>query len=131
MIWRRRWASNTSVCRWSAGCAAAPAPAPTRSEFEDLRDAVAASSGARDAVQAQCRAAVLTKPADERALMGAMLDVDTAEVPDAYCARLVAAIVRGDVSYADFVAMTEGNADPALLRRFLRSMRLDPSAVAI
>lgn len=114
-----------------AGCATAPDPAPTRTEFEDLRDAVAVDRGARDAVQAQCRTGVLLKPEDEQALMGAMLDVDTVEVPDVFCARLVAAIARGDVSYADFVAMTAGSADPAILRRFLRTMRLDPSAVAI
>jgi hypothetical protein len=128
---QQRWIGMALSGLLLTGCAAASAPAPTRSEFEDLRDAVTASSGARDAVQAQCRAAVLTKPEDERALMGAMLDVDTLEVPDAFCARLVAAIARGDVSYADFVAMTEGSADPALLRRFLRTMRLDPSALAI
>ena len=33
--------------------------------------------------------------------------------------------------YADFVAMTEGSEDPQLLRRFIRALRLDPSAVAI
>lgn len=125
------WMGLTLAGLLLAGCAAAPDPAPTRMEFEDLRDAVAGSRDARDAVQAQCRTDLLRKPQDEQALMGAMLDVDTAEVPDVYCARLVAAIARGDVSYADFVAMTEGSADPAMLRRFLRSMRLDPSAVAI
>ncbi|MGD9508638.1 MAG: hypothetical protein AB7I59_07725 [Geminicoccaceae bacterium] len=128
---QRWWLGSTLAGLLLAGCATASDPAPTRTEFEDLRDAVAANRGARDAVQAQCRADVLLKPQDEQALMGAMLDVDTVEVPDIFCARLVAAIARGDVSYADFVAMTEGSADPAILRRFLRSMRLDPSAVAI
>jgi hypothetical protein len=85
----------------------------------------------RDAVQAQCRADVRLKPADEQALIGAMLDIDPPAVPDQFCARLVAAIARGDMSYPDFVAITEGSEDPQLLRRFLRSMRLDPSAVAI
>lgn len=128
---QQRWTGLALAALILAGCATVPDPAPTRSEFEDLRDAVVTSRGVRDAVQAQCRADVVLKPGDEQALIGAMLDVDTAEVPDVYCARLIAAIARGDVSYADFVAMTEGSADPAMLRRFLRSMRLDPSAVAI
>ena len=44
-------------------------------------------------------------------------------------AEFDAAIVRGDVSYADFVAFQQGSTDPAMLRRFLRAMRLDPSAL--
>jgi hypothetical protein len=127
----QRWLSVTLLGLLVGGCASAPDAAPTRSEFEDLRDTVATSRGARDALQARCRADVVLKSGDEQALIGAMLDVDTAEVPDVYCARLIAAIARGDVSYADFVAMTDGSADPAMLRRFLRTMRLDPSAVAI
>ena len=106
-----------------AGCAMASDPPPTRTEFEDLRDAVAVNRGARDAVQAQCRADVLLKPQDEQALIGAVLDVDTVEVPDIFCARLVAAIARGDVGYADFVAMTEGSLGYILQQALLNQLR--------
>jgi hypothetical protein len=126
-----RSAGLLTACFLLAGCAAAAPPTPSRSEYEHLQGAVAGSADVRDAVQAQCRADVQLKPADEQALIGAMLDIDPSAVPDQFCARLVAAIARGDMSYADFVAITEGSEEPQLLRRFLRSMRLDPSAVAI
>ena len=64
-------------------------------------------------------------------MLGALLDLDTDQVALGFCARTLAGIARGDVSYADFVAMTEGSEDPQLLRRFIRALRLDPSAVAI
>ena len=48
-----------------------------------------------------------------------------------FCARTLAGITRGDVTYADFVSMAEGSDDPRILRRFIRALRLDPSAVSI
>lgn len=102
----------------------------SEAEFEDMRAAMAASLTARDTVATQCRGEMAARPENDQALMGAMLDVDTAQVPQEFCARLVAAIARGDVNYADYVAITKGDIDAALLRRFLRAIRLDPSAVA-
>jgi hypothetical protein len=114
-----------------AACAAAPAPPPTPAEFETLRDVLATSPEARAALEAQCRADLATKPTAEREMLGALLDLDTDQVPQGFCARTLAGITRGDVTYADFVAMSAGSDDPQLLRRVIRALRLDPSAVAI
>lgn len=115
-----------------AGCATtAPVQPPTAAEFETMREVLAASPEARAAIQADCREDLAAKPAAERAMLGALLDLDADQVPGGFCARAVAGITRGDVSYADFVAMSAGSEDPELLRRFIRALRLDPSAVAI
>lgn len=128
------------VCRLAllmpflAGCVGAatkPAAAPTPAEFETMREVLASSPEARAAIEAQCRNDVARKPADERAMLGALLDLDPDDVAMGFCERTLAGITRGDVGYADFVAMTEGSDDPQLLRRFIRALRLDPSAVAI
>jgi hypothetical protein len=116
------------------GCAVTAPPAeapPTAAEFEQMRDVLATNPEARTAIEAQCRIDVEGKPEDERAMLGALLDLDADRVPDIFCRRALAGITRGDVSYADFVAMTEGSEDPNVLRRFIRALRLDPSAVAI
>jgi hypothetical protein len=125
---RRRWLGVVAASLVLAGCATTPDPVPSRSEFEDMRDVLASNPSERAAVEAECQTEMKRRPDDEQAMMGAMLDLDTAEVPQAFCGRLFAAIVRGDVSYADFVAFQQGDTDPAMLRRFLRAMRLDPSA---
>ena len=117
-----------------AGCAGTTTPTaqpPTPAEFESMREILASSPEARAAIQAECRDDVASKPADERAMLGALLDLDTDQVALGFCERALAGITRGDVSYADFIAMTEGSEDPQLLRRFIRALRLDPSAVAI
>jgi hypothetical protein len=114
-----------------AGIATPPAPPPTAAEFETMREVLASSPEARAAISAQCRDDVARKSADERAMLGALLDLDADEVALGFCERTLAGITRGDVTYADFVAMTEGSDDPQLLRRFIRALRLDPSAVAI
>ena len=116
------------------GCAStaqSPAPPPTAAEFETMREVLASSPEARAAISAQCRDDVARKSADERAMLGALLDLDADEVALGFCERTLAGITRGDVTYADFVAMAEGSDDPQLLRRFIRALRLDPSAVAI
>ena len=112
-----------------AACATPPPPSPA--EFATMRDVLAASPEARAAVERQCRAEVAAKPTGEREILGALLDLDTDEVPQGFCARTVAGITRGDVTYADFVAISTGSEDRQLLRRFIRALRLDPSAVAI
>ena len=126
---RRWWAGVLLGSLLLGGCAVAR-PTTSEADFEDMRTAMAENRTARDAVAIQCRGEIATRPADEQALIGAMLDVDTSEVPAEFCARLVAAIARGDLDYADYLAIADGNIDPALLRRFLRAIRLDPSAVA-
>jgi hypothetical protein len=127
---QRRWLGMVAVGIGLSGCATKPAPALSQSEFENVRDEMASSPSARDAVRRQCRADMQREPEDERALIGAMLDLDTAEVAEVFCARFVAAIARGDVSYADFIGLEQVDGDPAALRRILRAIRLDPSAVA-
>ena len=107
------------------------AKGPDRIQFDSMRDTLAASPEARAAVEAGCRAQTQAKPQAEREMIGAMLDLDPDEVASAFCARFVAGIARGDLSHADFVAMAEGSDDPQVLRRFIRALRLDPSAVAI
>lgn len=126
---RRRWLGVVVAGLVLAGCATGPGPTPSQSEFEDMRDVLASNPGERAAVEAQCQTEMRQRPTDERAMMGVVLDLDTDEVPQAFCSRLYAAIVRGDVSYADFVAFQQGRTDPAMLRRFLRAMRLEPSAL--
>lgn len=126
---RRRWIGLVAASLLLAGCATTPDPVPSQSEFEDMREVLATNPSGRAAVEAECQTEMKRRPDDEQAMMGAMLDLDTAEVPEAFCGRLFAAIVRGDVSYADFVAFQQGSTDPAMLRRFLRAMRLDPSAL--
>lgn len=126
---QRAWAGMLVGCLLLGGCATAE-HTTSEADFEDMRTAMAENRTARDAVAIQCRGEIAARPEEEQALMGAMLDVDTTEVPAQFCARLVAAIARGDLDYADYVAITEGDADPALMRRFLRAIRLDPSAVA-
>jgi hypothetical protein len=118
-----------------AGCAAGgasggPTP-PTAQEFENMRAALAASPEARAAVEVECQDDVAQKPAADRAAIGALLDLDPDAVVAGYCARMVAGFARGDLSYGDFVAMSEGSTDPQLLRRFIRTLRLDPSAQSI
>ena len=117
-----------TACAETAG---PPAPQPTAAEFESMREVLASSPEARAAVQAECRDDVASKPANERAMLGALLDLDADQVALGFCERALAGITRGDVTYADFIAMTEGSEDPQLLRRFIRALRLDPSAVAI
>jgi hypothetical protein len=115
-----------------AGCATADtAPPPTRAEFEGMRETLATNSEARLAVEAQCRDDLGRKPVSDREMLGALLDLDPGEVVPAFCARTVAAIARGDVNFADFVALSDGSEDPQLLRRYIRALRLDPSAKAI
>ena len=126
---QRWWAGMLVGGHLLGGCAASH-PTTSEADFEDLRAAMTASRTARDTVAVQCRGEIAARPEDERALIGAMLDVDTTDVPAEFCARLVAAIARGDLDYADYVAISEGGTDPALIRRFLRAIRLDPSAVA-
>ena len=116
------------------GCAGAEAPSgppPSAGEFQQMRDLLATDPQARATLVAQCRLDVERKPEADRAMLGALLDLDPDRVPDVFCQRALAGITRGDVSYADFVAMSEGSEDPAVLRRFIRALRLDPSAVAI
>ena len=125
---RRRWLGLVAVGMGLSGCATKPAPELNKAEFENVRDQIVSSPSARDAVRVQCQADLQREPEDERALIGAMLDVDTTKVPEVFCARMVAAIARGDVSYADFVGLKEVAGDPAALRRILRAIRLDPSA---
>ncbi len=117
-----------------AGCAGPQAPGqapPTAAEFEQMRDVLATNPRARSTIEAQCRNDVDRKPEAEREMLGALLDLDPEVVASAFCERAVAGITRGDVNYADFIAMTEGSEDPQILRRFIRALRLDPSAVAI
>jgi hypothetical protein len=116
------------------GCAATeppPDPPPTAAEFEQMREVLATNPEARTAIEAQCRIDVEHKPEAERAMLGALLDIDADRVAGTFCRRALAGITRGDVSYADFVAMSEGSDDPNVLRRFIRALRLDPSAVSI
>jgi hypothetical protein len=115
------------------GCATTPPPAspPTPAEFANMREVLASNPEARAAIEAQCRTDVARKPAAEREMLGVLLDLDSDEVAGAFCARTVAGIARGDVTYADFVALSAGDHDPQALRRLLRALRLDPSAVAI
>ena len=125
----RRWVGLMVASLVLAACATTPDPTLSQSEFEDMRDVLASNPSERAAVEAECQTKMRQQPGDEQAMMGAMLDLDTAEVPQAFCGRLFAAIVRGDVSYADFVAFHQDRTDPEMLRRFLRAMRLEPSAL--
>lgn len=127
---QRRWLGLVAVGLGLSGCATKPSPELSQSEFEKVRDQIVSSPSARDAVRVQCQADLQHQPKDEQALIGAMLDVDTTEVAEVFCARIVAAIARGDVSYADFISLEQEDSDPAALRRLLRAIRLDPSALA-
>ena len=96
-----------------------------------MRAALAASPEARAAVEVACQDDIARQPAADRAAIGALLDLDPDVVVAGYCARMVAGFTRGDLGYADFVALSEGSTDPELLQRFVRSLRLDPSAQSI
>ena len=116
------------------GCTALvppPEPPPTAAEYEGFREQLAGNPELRAAIEGQCRFDVERKPQAELAMLGALLDIDADRVPGTFCRRALAGITRGDVSYADFVAMSEGSGDADVLRRFIRALRLDPSAVAI
>jgi hypothetical protein len=132
---RRRLAGSTALLLLLVASCAGPQPPatspPTAAEFEQMRDILASNPEARAFMEAQCRSDVDRKPEVERAMLGALLDLDPDRVASGFCARALAGITRGDVSYADFVAMTKGSEDPQILRRFIRALRLDPSAVAI
>ena len=125
-----RWLGMMAIALALAGCATKPAPTLSQAEFENTRDALAADPAARTALAAACRADMQREPEDERALIGAVLDVETDEVAEVFCARFIAAISRGDLSYADFEALKADGGDPAALRHFLRVLRRDPSAVS-
>lgn len=126
---QRRWLGLVAAGLLLAGCATKPDPDLSRSEFEGLRQVMASNPGARYDFQTGCESEMRGRPDDELALVGAMLDVDLADAPTAFCARFAAAVVRGDLDYADYIAFQQDGADPAALRRFVRAMRVDPSAV--
>ena len=113
-----------------AGCAAAP-PIPDRAQYEFARQALATDAEARATMESSCAERLRQRPEDERAAVSALLDVGIDEVDRVYCERIVAAIVRGELDFADFVALDGGSDDPALLRRLIRALRQEPEGLAI
>ena len=121
----RRLPSGCWSSRWPAAPAPLPAPhaaRPRRSSRNCARrwPPARGAGGGGSGVPGRRRA---PKPAADRAAIGALLDLDPDVVVAGYCARMVAGFARGDLGYADFVALSEGSTDPELLRRFVRSLR--------
>ena len=117
-----------------AGCAATsppPSPAMSRAEFEQGRAALSKDRDVRDAVAIGCRQELGHLPPRRRDEIGAVLDLDSREVVPVFCDRLIAAIVRGDLSYADFEQSFDEDPDPQVLRRVLRALRIDADAQSI
>ena len=98
---RRRWLGMVVAGLVLAGCATKPDPTPTQSEFEDMRDVLASNPSERAAVEAQCQTEMRQRPTDERAMMGVVLDLDTDEVPQAFCSRLYACLLYTSPSPRD------------------------------
>jgi hypothetical protein len=82
-------------------------------------------------MESSCAERLRQRPEDERAAVSALLDVGIDEVDRVYCERIVAAMVRGELDFADFVALDGGSDDPALLRRLIRALRQEPEGLAI
>ena len=126
----RPWASLLALAALG-GCAASAPPVPDRAEYELARQALASDAEARATMESTCAEHLRRQPEDERAAVGALLDVGINEVDQVYCERIVAALVRGELDYADFVALDGGSDDPELLRRLVRALRQEPEGLAI
>jgi hypothetical protein len=96
-----------------------------------MQHVLARSPAARRELEQTCREESRQRSEDERAAIGAVLDVDRDQVDRVFCERLVAAIARGEVGYADFTAMQAGSTEPELMRRMLRALRREPGQLAI
>jgi hypothetical protein len=113
------------------GCAAPAKPPMTAADYEVMQGVLAQSPAARRELEQTCLEESRRRSEDERAALGAVLDVDRDQVDRVFCERLVAAIARGEVGHADFTAMQQGSEDPNLMRRMLRALRRAPGQLAI
>jgi hypothetical protein len=114
-----------------AGCATPAKPPMTAADYTLLQDVLAQNPAARRGLEQTCLEESRRRSEDERAALGAVLDVDRDQIDRVFCERLVAAIARGEVGYADFTAMQQGSDDPDLMRRMLRALRQVPGQLAI
>src|SRR5689334_18942645 len=94
----------------------------TAAQYTTFQRAMA-NPKARSAFTARCLEHAKSLPMDTQNAMSAVLDVDVADVPQAYCERYAAAVGRGDISYADFAAMETHTHDMQVLRRIMRALR--------
>lgn len=131
----RRWLALALAGGLAASCAAArppPSPPLSAADYEAVQGVLSRSPQAREELALECRrGTAAAAPAQERAAMAAILDVDPEDVPEVFCARLVAAIARGDLDHADYERLQSGSEDAGFLRRLVRALRRGPGEYAI
>lgn len=104
----------------------AQAPSLSAAQYRALQAALRESSSARAELTRECVRGTDGKPAETKRGMAIMLDVPSAEVPQVFCERFLAAVRGGRLTYEDYLAVQQRDEDEIRMRRLINVLR-DPS----
>ena len=101
-------------------------PALSADQYRTLQATLRESSSARAELTRECVRGTDEKPAEAKRGMAIMLDVPSAEVPQVFCERFLAAVRAGRLTYEDYLAVQFKDDDELRMRRLVNVLR-DPS----
>ena len=101
-------------------------PALSADQYRTLQATLRESSSARAELTRECVRGTDEKPAEAKRGMAIMLDVPSAEVPQVFCERFLAAVRAGRLTYEDYLAVHRSDEDEFRMRRVVNVLR-DPS----
>ncbi|HEX8373732.1 MAG TPA: hypothetical protein VF606_00955 [Geminicoccaceae bacterium] len=101
-------------------------PALSADQYRTLQATLRESSSARAQLTRECVRGTDEKPAEAKRGMAIMLDVPSAEVPQVFCERFLAAVRAGRLTYEDYLAVQFKDDDEFRMRRLVNVLR-DPS----
>lgn len=110
----------------TAGCALVPVgPSTSYDEFEAMRATLRDSQEARTAFLDQCASDLSRSLTEQKRPFSIIMDVREDDVVPLFCQRYTAALVSGQIAYAEFAAFDAEEQDPDALRSLIRALR-DP-----
>ena len=95
-------------------------------QYRALQVMLRESSAVRVELTRECVRGTDEKPAEAKRGMAIMLDVPSAEVPQVFCERFLAAVRAGRLTYEDYLAVQFKDEDEFRMRRLVNVLR-DPS----
>ncbi|WP_191060497.1 hypothetical protein [Geminicoccus harenae] len=105
-----------------AGACAPTAGTMNAEQFANARTVLQESPSMRTKAIDDCSAKQALRPEGDRAMVGALLEVDAQAAPAELCRRIVQAIVDGRLSHDDYVAVSSGSQDREAFARLVRAV---------
>jgi hypothetical protein len=88
----------------------------SKEEYATVQTALEGSPKLRAMTIADCGKRLEKKPAGQKEILAALMNVSTQSVPSVFCRRVIHGISQGHITHAEFVAAEHGRPSPKVIR---------------